>query len=487
MKGKNNINEIGLIKSDKISIVDNTLKFAWIIAVLIITNFAIVVSKINEFSTFFDANLIFIILLSILFSVTVIYNIINWKITNILYNEDRVIIYKSLISIDLAEFLIKNVTGIVIEQNIIGKLFDVVRVKIYTNQISNKKEDLQIVVKSKKAHELKEYILKKGMLNEKETIKDVEDFDTFNLKIRPSNILLHSFLSISLGNIIIVANVALILFTMIYKGTILNEVLYNFIGFAITILTIVFPVLYSVLSSFIKYSNYKLKRLSNVTLLRYGVIITRNYIVLNSQINGIIIKETLLSKIFKYNLVKIICSGSLNKKSELDFLIPMVSKKETVKVLNIIFKDIKIDKGIISDDNTKYPSKFSFASYLFVFLFINLLVVPVIMYLMIPSYIVFLYLFLSVIFLIMLYSYTKTGINENGIVIKKGIFITSKTVIFYNKIKYIQVVTTPINNLFNIYIVIIYVSSKENGNKTITGYLSKTNLNKVKNNVLNYG
>ena len=479
-------NNIGLIKSEKISIVDNTLKFTWIVSVLIITNFTVIVSKLNELNTIFNSSVIIAFLSSVLIFLIMIYYIIEWKITNILYNEDRIIIYKSLIAIDLSEFLIKNVTGIVIEKNIIGKIFDVVRVKIYTNQISNKKEDLHIVLKTKKALELRQYILNKGILKNNEEINDFDNFKIFDLKINFSNILLHSLLSISLGNIIIIANIVYIIFSMIYKGTILNEVLYNFIGFAITIFTIAFPVIYSVFCNVLKYGNYKLKRYSNVTLIRYGIITTKDYIILNNQINGIIIKETLLSKLFKHNLIKIICSGSLNKKKELEFLIPMVSKAQTSKVLNIIFKDKKIDKNILSKNNIKYQSEFSVINLLLSYTALNMIIIPALMYFRINSYYIFIYLILSMLVIIVPYVYIKTGINSNGIVIKKGIILTTKIIIFYDKIKYFQIISTPINRLFNIYRLNIYISSKQNGRKSQTGYMSKSNIKRVKNNILNY-
>ena len=255
-KDKSNIPN--MVKSEKISVLDNTFKQTFVISILLITNFALIVSKINEFDSSLDANIVILFLMLIFIFVVSIYNMISWKITNILYNEDKIVIYKSLVNIDLIEFNIKNITGFVIEQNVLGKIFDFVRIKIYTNQLTKKKEDFQVVLKSKKANELKNYILN-NLVDSKDITNSNYNLKNSSIKIKPSSILIHSLLSISIGNIIIIANVFSIIFTMITKGTFINEVFFNFIGFIVTIFSITFPALYSICSNFIKYSNYKVR------------------------------------------------------------------------------------------------------------------------------------------------------------------------------------------------------------------------------------
>ena len=51
-----------------LSIFDNTLKLTWLASLLIITNFAIIVKKINEFNLNININLLLIISLSLFIS-----------------------------------------------------------------------------------------------------------------------------------------------------------------------------------------------------------------------------------------------------------------------------------------------------------------------------------------------------------------------------------------------------------------------------------
>ena len=67
--------------------------------------------------------------------------------------------------------------------------------------------------------------------------------------------------------------------------------------------------------------------------------------------------------------------------------------------------------------------------------------------------------------------------------ITSGIFITKKVVILTKKIVYIEKFTTPINSLFNIYMIKIYISTN-NKRKISTGFLSRTNVAKITNEML---
>ena len=68
-------------RSSILSVFDNTLKFTWIATFLIITNFAIIVKKINEFNMNIDVNLLLMIFLSIFIISVFIFYFINWHIS----------------------------------------------------------------------------------------------------------------------------------------------------------------------------------------------------------------------------------------------------------------------------------------------------------------------------------------------------------------------------------------------------------------------
>lgn len=471
-----------IIKPEKISVVDNSLKFTWLISVLIITNFALIVSKINKYGNLLNSYVLLFLFLAFLLFV-LIYNFINWKMTNILFDKDKIIVYRSLILVELSEFFISNITGFVVEQNIIEKIFNVCRLKIYTEKFENNKEDLNIVLKKEEVKKLKSYILSKK-LKCYENIENMDDYSIFSLKINSSNIFIHSLLNISIGNIIVISNIFYIILGMVVKGTILNEILHNLIGFLITIFTIALPVLYSMISSYIKYSDYRLKKVDGAILIKYGKITTKSYVIFDEYINAFERNETLISKIFKFNTIKILCSGSLSKKDELNFLIPMVSKKETPKILKIIFKNNELT-NILDEKNPKrkdikHSSKFALVSYFLTAVIVNMILDTILIYLRVSPYIIYMNIIIGLVLPILLYNYVKILIKDKMIMITSGIFITKKVVILTKKIVYIEKFTTPINSLFNIYMIKIYISTN-NKRKISTGFLSRTNVAKITN------
>ncbi len=466
-----------LFKSHFISVLDNTLKITWVATILIITNFAIIVNKVNEFNKNINVNILIIIFLTLFVTIMFIYYFIMWKITSISYNKDKIIIYKSLVVRDLSEFLIKNISGLVIEQNILEKFFKVCRVKIYTDQLKKKKEDMQIIVKKDIADKLKHFILERfGVLGNDEKLKS----NTYDMNIKLNNIMLHSFFNISIGNIVILLNVFWIIFTMIAKGTLMKEVLYDFIGFTVTILSITLPIIYSIISSILKFYKFKLKRIKDILLVRFGLFTTKNYIIPIGKINGINFTETLISRVFNYKLVKVICSGVATKKNELDFLIPMMSRKKIDQVLELLFPNHNLK---ITQKLKKQPI-FTFGIYLFIFSVIDFIIIPVLMYLRLPVYIIIGYMMLSIFLLIVLYMFKKISIEDEYILVSTGFYIKKMSILLYDKIKYIKISDGAMSSNFNIYNVNLYILSGFNSVRTNLGYISRTNLSKIKRKIL---
>lgn len=466
-----------LFKSHFISVLDNTLKITWVATILIITNFAIIVNKVNEFNKNINVNILIIIFLALFVTIMFIYYFIMWKITSISYNKDKIIIYKSLVVRDLSEFLIKNISGLVIEQNILEKFFKVCRVKIYTDQLRKKKEDMQIIVKKDIADKLKLFILERfGVLDNDEKLKS----NTYDMNIKFSNIILHSFFNISIGNIVILLNVFWIIFTMIAKGTLMKEVLYDFIGFTVTILSITLPIIYSIISSILKFYKFKLKRIKDILLVRFGLFTTKNYIIPIEKINGINFTETLISRVFNYKLVKVICSGVATKKNELDFLIPMMSRKKIDQVLELLFPNHNLK---ITQKLKKQPI-LTIGIYLFIFSVIDFIIIPVLMYLRLPVYIIIGYMMLSIFLLIVLYMFKKISIEDEYILVSTGFYIKKMSILLYDKIKYIKISDGAMSSNFNIYNVNLYVLSGFNSVRTNLGYISRTNLSKIKRKIL---
>ena len=240
------------------------------------------------------------------------------------------------------------------------------------------------------------------------------------------------------------------------------------------------PIIYSIISSILKFYKFKLKRTKDILLVRFGLFTTKNYIIPIEKINGINFTETLISRVFNYKLVKVICSGVATKKNELDFLIPMMSRKKIDQVLELLFPNHNLK---ITQKLKKQPI-LTIGIYLFIFSVIDFIIIPVLMYLRLPVYIIIGYMMLSIFLLIVLYMFKKISIEDEYILVSTGFYIKKMSILLYDKIKYIKISDGAMSSNFNIYNVNLYVLSGFNSVRTNLGYISRTNLSKIKRKIL---
>ena len=185
---------------------------------------------------------------------------------------------------------------------------------------------------------------------------------------------------------------------------------------------------------------------------------------------------------FGYNVVKIICSGSLNRKKELEIFMPMVRKKDTSNILDIIFNK----KQMYDEKSMKYSSKYLFVRYLLLLTFTSIVGLVLLMYFRVNVIAFIPYFCFVILILSLLFAYSKTGINKDNIISKSGIFLKTTTVIFYDKIKHISQISTPFTYIFNISKLELYVSSNGELKKAQTCYLNNKDIDYVKNKILEY-
>lgn len=468
-------------KSSLVSIIDNTFKVSWLVIILIVTNFAIIVSKINEFNEKINiklnvsTNIFIIILLAMFIFGSFIYYIIKWNIFKIELDEKKITVYKNIVIKDRYVFLLKNISGYVIEQNILDKIFRVYRFKIYTERIYNTKLDTEFVVKKEIAEKINDIVLNE-ISNVKMNRKDYDKVSNFDINLKLKSIFVHSILNISLKNSFIILNVILLIFTMISKGTIVKEITTNLLGLLITILTIVFPILYSLIISIFKFYGYKLKKLEDFLVVEYGWFTTKKYFIPIHKIKGIIIKETLISRIFNYNMLQVICSGIANKNGELNFLLPMINKNRLNKILKLILLNINVNL----DSKPKKQADFSITIFMILFTVISLIIIPTLMFFRINTIYILIYMLVSSLMIIIFYFFKRVNVEEKYILISTGVFIKKVSLILYDSIKYIKISEGLISSIFNIKVLSVYITSNVINLKHILGYVTNNTLNKVK-------
>ena len=106
-----------------LSIFDNTLKLTWFASILVFTNFAIIVKKINEFKLNINVNVLLITLLLLFIIIVFIYYLVIYLISRYEITHDMLTVYKNIFVKDKKEILIRNIANICISKNIFEKIY----------------------------------------------------------------------------------------------------------------------------------------------------------------------------------------------------------------------------------------------------------------------------------------------------------------------------------------------------------------------------
>lgn len=442
-----------------LSIFDNTLKLTWLASLLIITNFAIIVKKINEFNLNININLLLIISLSLFIIVVFIYYLVIYRISRYEITNDMVVTYKNIFVKDRKEILIKNIANICVSQNIFERIFKLIRMEIYANERNKMFCDFEVILNRK---DYDRYILP---FLEDNDFKYTNNAEESFIKFKIRDIVKHSILSIPISSIIVIINFIMLLFTMFQNGSLLKEISYNFLGLIITLVGFIFPVIYSVAKNLIKYLNYYVKRKNKNIYVSFGIFTKKLYIIPVSKINGLIADVSLLCAIFGCYKLNVITSGIGDSKNKLSMLFPIMKKKKCINILKLLLPEYEIP---LKNKNQASKSLIVFGTKIIILML--MLVIPCI-YINIK---IALLISLSLLILtFIIYLIKRIVILDKYICVINGIFLKRLQIIRYEKIENVNIGDGIISKQMGICKVYISILGNLKNGKISSGYIKR--------------
>lgn len=459
------------IKSSGIIVIDNTLKLTFLVLVLLVTNLAVILNKIRSLNFNLDVNIIIFGGIFIFVLMTVIINMIKWNITYISYSNKKIRVYKNIVIKDMVEFSIKNISAIVMEESFIDKIFKVCRLKIYTYGVNNYSSDLEIVYNKEKCLKLRDEIL----YDLNENLDYQLESDKCDIKIDFKNVVLHSLFNLPFTQIFVIINAILIIFFSVNESSSIKEAFTNLLGELIAIIGILIPVLYNFLKSIVTFYGLKLDRNGDFLHVKYGFLSTKTYIIPISKIRGIILKETILSRMFNYVSVNIICPGITDNKNELKIILPMIKKKN----VNELISRILYDKNYNIGSTHIYQPKEAINSIVFYTLIANAVILPVLIYYKILNAYILSVLIFSFVFIILAYYSKRIQVYDTYFTILTGVFVKKKVIIKYKDVKYFKIRKDPILAKYGINIIDVYITSGFKNRRHSLGYVNYKNANEI--------
>lgn len=106
--------------------------------------------------------------------------------------------------------------------------------------------------------------------------------------------------------------------------------------------------LMSFISNILRYAGFSIKKEKNSIQVKMGTFTRRNFYIITDKINYIDMHQSLIMKIFRKTSLNISCSGYGNQKNELPVLLPVLSRRQANRAMEVLDFRKKIRKPAVT-------------------------------------------------------------------------------------------------------------------------------------------
>ena len=320
--------------------------------VLVITQLFQSIDELMESDLSFITSKGFWILLGVtaLLAVSLIGQVLVWARTYISIEENAIVIEKGRVNKKKNTIGIRNISNINLEQNLIEMLFGTCKVKLDTNSRSTADStDVKIVLKKSDALWFQQAVtgkmeeaagripLSEGGTQGKSTeraysvMREPEDYD---VRAGIADILQHGFFSISI--------ISVLIFLLVIAGTVISvtDILgqsgltASLAGAAAGILVaafIIFSTLWDTVKDFVRYYDFRAKRMKDKIFIRYGFLKKVEYTIPVDKIQALKIRQSFLARIGHRYMAEIINVGMGDDQEEQHSFLVLYCTEEKLK------------------------------------------------------------------------------------------------------------------------------------------------------------
>ncbi|OPF51882.1 hypothetical protein BH721_10430 [Clostridium baratii] len=434
-------------------IFENSISFLFIILLFFINIFRdffneIKSLNINNLYLLITDNLIKIlfifILLLLIISVKIFINYLMWRKTFMYLDNSDFVYERNSIFKCKKNFPLKNIASVNINQSIFQRLIGTSSLKFDLNSsLFSDTSNIKIVLKKEVAKELQDLILLKiSKIKVKDTTDPLIDnqIDTDSIiDFTLIDVIKHSIFNLSTISIFFTL-IALVPFTLEIFDKSTSEPFLDTLYFVAVI--IIFQGV-SIFLKILKYYDFKVNRNNNIISLSYGLFNKKAYSFSVNKINAIVIKRSLLCRIFKMYSLQGMVAGLSDDGDESPCLSLCVNKQQLDIILNTLLPEFKNDGELINAPKSSFYIKL---------LHSLVILIPFIILSIVTKYF---FIFIPVLVILIAYSYFKFK-NSNMIIgntlftFSKGAFDISITTIQYKKIQLVNINSSPLKNLFKV-------------------------------------
>ncbi|MCR5736816.1 MAG: PH domain-containing protein [Eubacterium sp.] len=276
----------------------------------------------------------------VFFIIIFLWKIRVWYKTWIVIEDGTISMERNTVFFKKNTIGIGNISNVNLEQTIIGRLFGICNLKINTNSFSTADTtDMKLTLKKDDANALKEEILA-GMayLNGEEVSNN--DIEMFDFVSEPRDIIMNTVYSVrylTLLTFFVFFGSIISFISMVIEG---ENLLFSS-GIIILINIVIFGcwITYQGICYYLKYAEFATKRTDNKIYIRYGKIKRVEYSIPVEKVNGIVIRQTFMARIFKKYSAELINVGMGDEEKEKTFFCLYCSLKQLQQILKILLPE----------------------------------------------------------------------------------------------------------------------------------------------------
>jgi len=374
-------------------------------------------------------------------SVILIFCFFRWYKTTVYIKDGMLYIQRKTLFSKNRMYNISEISNINLEENIFEKIVGTCKIKIDTNSSATaEKTDVKIVFKKEVALLFKNYIMGK------DDVEDRSEDEFYDLRYSSDEVCKHAVFNMNLAPIFFLFFVVLGL--LIFKNAVdssisLKSILLDSVGSGLAFILMIVSTIYMFAKEILKFHGFSALRMDDKIHIKYGLLTTSKKIIPIEKINSVVIKQKILSRLFRRYQVEIVNVGMGDEKNESSLILLSDTKENIQEKLQLIlpeYKDILIP-NLEKQNKLYFVHKIPLvlvAAILFIgaIVFRNSFPEKVLGY----SYLISTGLILVLIILGCILGYFAAGIyiSKDCIIVSSGIFTKVYRMINYDKIQKIS-------------------------------------------------
>lgn len=265
-----------------------------------------------------------------------------WAKTWICIEENAVVIERNTVNKKKNTIGIQNISNINLEQNLFEMLLGTCKVKLDTNSRSTADStDVKIVIRKKEAEEFRRIISAKMLkLNRTEPADEtlmqetaVKE-ETFDIRADGGDILAHGLYSVNIFSVLVL--IVCIAGTVVNVSEIVGkqDMMKSLLGVASSLLVslaVILSAVWDTVKDFVRYYDFRAKRISGRIYIKYGLFKKAEYIVPADKIQALRIRQSLIARIAGRYMAEVINVGMGDEKEEKNSFLALYGTKEQLE------------------------------------------------------------------------------------------------------------------------------------------------------------